>query len=98
MLTGVLATGVDLVVSGHDLFGAEFSEKTQVIAHTDGGFSFVLFTSLLEGQRVVLEFQPELTRTVWVTLVVADVRNCLDGRQTVEVRVPKALEVELSPG
>jgi hypothetical protein len=97
MLTEVLQTGVDAVVNGHDLFGTEFSEKTQLIAHTDDGFFFALFRPLPEGRSIVVEFHPDLTRTVWVTVIVADVRSRLDGRQMVTVRVPSTLEAELPP-
>jgi hypothetical protein len=56
MLAGVVATWVDVVVSGHDLLGAEFSEKTQLIAHTDEGSPLDLFAPWWKGRALWLSF------------------------------------------
>jgi hypothetical protein len=78
----------EIVVSGKDMFGASFTEKTRLLNLDTGEFSFSLFRPVSENQSIRVNFHPDAKPSEhWIDGLIVNVKNRLDGMQTVEVQV-----------
>jgi hypothetical protein len=78
----------EIVVSGRDMFGATFSETTHLLNLATARFSFSLFRPVIENQPIRVSFHPSLDQdNSCIDGLIINVKNRLDGMQTVEVRV-----------
>ncbi len=88
MINNVVPDNSEIVVQGKDMFGAPFSEKAHLLSLDHGEFSFSLFRPVSEQQSIRVNFQPGgKASDYWVDVLIVDVKNRLDGMQTVEVKV-----------
>ncbi len=77
-----------IVVSGRDMFGASFRERTSLLLLDTAEFSFSLFRPVAEDQPIRVNFRPDSEGAEnWIDGRIVDVRIRLDGMQTVEVKV-----------
>src|SRR5215831_8599835 len=84
----VVGDNSEIVVAGKDMFGATFSEKTKLISLSRGEFSFALFRPVSENDPLQVNFHPEAGEDCfWVEGKIVEVKNRLDGMQTVGVKV-----------
>jgi hypothetical protein len=87
-MSGTIPFDYGIVVSGKDMFGAEFIEKTRLLELSENGFSFLLYRPMEDGVPVSVNFHPDSAEAgYWVKGVITKVASRLDGQQTVEVRV-----------
>ena len=78
----------EILVSGKDMFGAAFSERTQLLNLWEDKFSFTLFRPVSENLLLRVNFHPDDTlREFWIEGLVQDVKSRLDGKQAVELRL-----------
>jgi hypothetical protein len=78
----------EIVVIGKDMFGAPFSEKTKLLNLSKEEFSFSLFRPVAENSPLQVNFHPDAAEACfWVRGEIVQVKNRLDGMQTVGVRV-----------
>ena len=78
----------DIIVAGKDMFGATFSEKTKLISLSREEFSFSLYRPVSENDPLQVNFHPEAGEDCfWVEGKIVEVKNRLDGMQTVGVKV-----------
>lgn len=77
----------EIIVSGKDMFGAAFSERAHLLNLSPDEFSFSLFRPVSENQPIRVNFQPANHAGRWIEGLIVNVKNRLDGMQTVEVRV-----------
>jgi hypothetical protein len=78
----------EIIVSGKDMFGATFSEKTYLLNRDDEEVSFSLFRPVNENQPIRVDFVPTGSNPDHcVDGFIVNVKNRLDGMQTVDVRV-----------
>ena len=76
----------EILVSGKDMFGAAFSERTQLLKLWEDRFSFALFRPVSENLILRVNFHPDDgLREFWVEGLVQDVKSRLDGKQTVDL-------------
>ena len=76
----------EILVSGKDMFGAAFSERTQLLKLWEDKFSFALFRPVSEKMILRVNFHPDdRLREFWVEGLVQDVKSRLDGKQTVDL-------------
>ena len=88
MTTHAIPDDSEIVVTGKDMFGANFVEKTHLLNLASEEFSFSLFRPVSENQPVRVSFQADRPpSTDWIEGLIVNVKNRLDGMQTVEVRV-----------
>jgi hypothetical protein len=91
MATNGTSGNSEIIVSGKDMFGATFSEKTQLLNRDDEECSFSLFRPVTENQHLHVDFRPAETvgnaPDHCIDGLIVNVKNRLDGMQTVEVRV-----------
>jgi hypothetical protein len=91
MSTNGTSGNSEIIVSGKDMFGATFSEKTHLLNRDEEEFSFSLFRPVTENQHIHVDFQPAEpvgnTPDHCIDGFIVNVKNRLDGMQTVEVRV-----------
>ncbi len=88
MTQQAIPADVEIIVTGKDMFGASFCEKTRLINLAKDKFSFSLFRPVSEKRSLRVNFHPDRPhQSYWVNGVVFNVRHRLDGMQTVEVRV-----------
>ncbi|PYV45482.1 MAG: hypothetical protein DMG06_02250 [Acidobacteria bacterium] len=78
----------EIVVTGKDMFGAPFSEKTKLLNLSKEQFSFSLFRPVAENSPLQVNFHPDAQEACfWVRGTIIQVKNRLDGMQTVGVAV-----------
>ncbi len=83
-----VADDLEIVVTGNDMFGAPFSERTRLLNLAREEFSFPLYRPVSENSHLEVNFHPQTSDSpFWVRGVIVDVRTRLDGMQTVGVRV-----------
>jgi hypothetical protein len=88
MTTNAIPNSSEITVSGKDMFGASFNEKTHVLNLAVGEFSFSLFRPVSENQPIRVSFHPrDNNENQWVEAMIVNVKNRLDGMQTVEVKI-----------
>ena len=88
MTQEAIPANFEIVVTGEDMFGASFREKTNLINLAEDEFSFSLFRPVSEKHSLRVNFHPDRPhQSYWVNGIVFNVKNRLDGMQTVEVRV-----------
>ena len=78
----------EVLVTGKDMFGVPFCERAQLLDLAQNEFSFALFRPVSENLTLRVNFHPdnELAE-FWVEGLVSEVKNRLDGKQTVELKV-----------
>ena len=77
----------EIVVIGKDMFGASFSEKTKLLNLSKEEFSFSLYRPVSENSPLQVNFRPDAEACFWVRGKIVQVKNRLDGMQTVGVKV-----------
>jgi hypothetical protein len=78
----------EILVSGKDMFGAAFRERTQLLNLWEDKFSFALFRPVSDNLLLRVNFHPDdVLGEFWVEGLVQDVKSRLDGKQTVELRL-----------
>ncbi len=78
----------EILVTGKDMFGAAFRERTQLLNLSEDKFSFTLFRPVSKNLILRVNFHPNHgLREFWVEGLVRDVKSRLDGKQTVELRL-----------
>jgi hypothetical protein len=97
-MSSMIPLDYEIAVSGKDMFGAEFIEKTQLLELSENGFSFLLYRPMEDGVPVRVDFHPDAAEAAcWVKGVITKVDSRLDGRQTVDVRVLKFPRASTTP-
>ena len=86
MTANAVSDNSEIIVSGKDMFGAPFSEKTHLLFLDRSEFSISLFRPVAEQQPLQVSFDPQSTNHC-IEGLVTSVKNRLDGMQTVEIRV-----------
>ena len=82
----------EIVVIGKDMFGASFSEKTKLLNLSKEEFSFSLYRPVSENSPLQVNFRPDAGEACfWVRGKIVQVKNRLDGMQTVGVKVLECL-------
>jgi hypothetical protein len=98
MTADAISDNSEIVVRGKDMFGAPFSEKAHLLCLEQSEFSFSLFRPVAEHQSIRVNFRPDDEITGhWIDGLIVQVKNRLDGMQTVEVRVLNHPTQSLSP-
>jgi hypothetical protein len=83
-----------VLVAGKDMFGAQFTERTQLMELSAQGLVFALYRPLVEDLTLRVHLRADQEEaSLWVKGIVTKVRNRLDGMQTVEMQT---IEVSLS--
>jgi hypothetical protein len=78
----------EIIVTGKDMFGAAFSEKTKLLELSKEGFSFSLYRPVSEDSLLEVNFHAQASQPCfWVKGKIANVKNRLDGMQTVGLRL-----------
>ena len=78
----------EIIVTGKDMFGAPFSEKTKLLELSKEGFSFSLYRPVSEDSLLEVNFHAQGSQPCfWVKGKIANVKNRLDGMQTVGLRL-----------
>jgi hypothetical protein len=88
MTANAIEDNSEIIVSGNDMFGASFTEKAHLLILAEGEFSFSLFRPVAENQPIRVSFHPEEGQDChWIEALIVNVKNRLDGMQTVEVKI-----------
>jgi hypothetical protein len=86
MTTNAVSDNSEIIVSGKDMFGALFSEKSpSPVSRQVRVFLSRCSGQSLEEQPLQVSFEPQSNHCV--EGLVTSVKNRLDGMQTVEVKV-----------
>ena len=86
---------VNITVRGKDMFGAAFTENARLIGCADSELSFSMWRPVSENAEVEVRFYDD--ERYWMRGVIMKVRTCLDGTQTVDLKMHVATEVGPSP-
>ena len=87
MLKDSISDNSEISVSGKDMFGAGFSERTQLLTIHPQELSLSLFRPVSEKTSLRVVFHEDSHRGLWVDGIIKDVRIRLDGMQTVTLQV-----------
>ena len=97
MLKDSVSDNSEISVSGKDMFGAGFSERTQLLTIHPQELSLSLFRPVSERTSLRVVFHEDCYRGLWVDGIVKDVRIRLDGMQTVTLQVTERSCAEIKP-
>ena len=78
----------EVLVTGKDMFGVPFCERAELLDLTQDEFSFALYRPVSENLTLRVNFHPDNeVAAFWVEGLISEVKNRLDGKQTVELKV-----------